>query len=81
MAADQPGLFVRLFDFHGLSGPVSYPALPPGDISFLDAIPPIGTKLALGIENRVGNLGPESGLNRLDGPISRTLYFYFSLPE
>ena len=81
VAADRPGLFVRLFDFHGLSGPVSYPALPPGDISFLDAIPPIGTKLALGIENRVGNLGPESGLNQLDGPISRTLYFYFGLPE
>ncbi|MCB0535831.1 MAG: hypothetical protein KDD14_26745, partial [Saprospiraceae bacterium] len=29
VASPQEGLFVRLFDFYGLSGPVPHPALPP----------------------------------------------------
>ncbi|MCO6487613.1 MAG: glycoside hydrolase family 2 protein [Phaeodactylibacter sp.] len=81
VASPQPGLFVRLFDFYGLSGPVPHPSLPPGDISFLDGIPPIGTKLATGLDTDTGELGPQSELNRADGPIKRTLYFYFGLPE
>ncbi len=80
VASPQDGLFVRLFDFYGLSGPVSYPALPAGDLSFLDGIPPIGTKLATGIDIKTEGLGPESELNHITGPIHRTLYFYFGLP-
>jgi hypothetical protein len=53
--------------------------LPVGDISFLDAIPPIGTKLAMGISNDTWNLGPMGELNKMDKPVRRTLYFYFGL--
>ncbi|MCB0544578.1 MAG: hypothetical protein KDC70_13725, partial [Saprospiraceae bacterium] len=80
VASGQEGLFVRLFDFYGLSGPTPHPALPPGDISFLDAIPPIGTKLATGLDTKTEGLGPESELNHPAGPLRRTLYFYFGLP-
>ncbi|MCB9307328.1 MAG: glycoside hydrolase family 2 [Lewinellaceae bacterium] len=80
VASGQEGLFVRLFDFYGLSGPTPHPALPPGDISFLDAIPPIGTKLATGLDTKTEELGPESELNHPAGPLRRTLYFYFGLP-
>src|SRR5690606_12850495 len=49
-ACKDDNMFVRLFDFTGISGPDRYyPQLPPGNISFLDAIPPLGTKLATGI--------------------------------
>ncbi len=79
VVAQEEDLFVRLFDFYGLSGPRNYPELPVGDISFLDGIPPIGTKLAMGISNDTWNLGPEGKLNRMDHPVKRTLYFYFGL--
>ena len=58
VVAAEEDLFVRLFDFYGISGPRNYPAPPPGNISFLDAIPPVGTKLAMGISNDTWNLGP-----------------------
>ncbi|HWS01232.1 MAG TPA: glycoside hydrolase family 2 TIM barrel-domain containing protein [Prolixibacteraceae bacterium] len=77
--AKEDELFVRLFDFWGLSGPENYPALPAGDISFLDGIPPVGTKLALGISNDTWNLGPAGMLNIMEKPVKRTLYFYFGL--
>ena len=80
VASPQEGLFVRLFDFYGLSGPVPHPALPPGDLSFLDGIPPIGTKLATGLDTNTDELGPQSELNKPDGAIRRTLYFYFGMP-
>ena len=80
VASPDPGLFVRLFDFYGLSGPVPAPALPPGNLSFLDAIPPLGTKLALNLDTNTKNLGPLSELNHLAGPTRRTLYFFFGLP-
>ncbi len=79
MAAKEENLFVRLFDYYGLSGPVNYPVLPKGNISFLDAIPPIGTKLAMGISNDTWNLGPAGELSQMEKPIKRTLYFYFGL--
>ncbi len=79
MVAGGKDLFVRLFRFHGISGPRNYPLLPPGDISFLDAIPPVGTKLAMGISNDTWNLGPAGELNTLPGPVKRTLFFYFGL--
>ncbi len=79
VVAREDDLFVRLFNFWGLSGPKNYPALPKGDISFLDGIPPVGTKLAMGISNDTWNLGPAGVLNKMEKPVRRTLYFYFGL--
>ncbi len=79
MVAQQEDLFVRLFDFYGISGPKNYPVLPAGNISFLDGIPPIGTKLAMGISNDTWNLGQAGELNIMEKPVKRTLYFYFGL--
>jgi hypothetical protein len=79
VVAQEDDLFVRLFNFYGISGPKNYPELPVGDISFLDAISPIGTKLAMGISNDTWNLGPMGELNKMDKPVKRTLYFYFGL--
>ncbi|PTN10449.1 glycoside hydrolase family 2 TIM barrel-domain containing protein [Mangrovibacterium marinum] len=79
VVAQEPDLFVRLFSFYGISGPENYPQLPAGDISFLDGIPPIGTKLAMGISNDTWNLGPSGELNVMEKPVNRTLYFYFGL--
>jgi hypothetical protein len=79
VVAQEDDLFVRLFSFYGLSGPKNYPALPKGDISFLDGIPPVGTKLAMGISNDTWNLGPAGELNKMDKSVKRTLYFYFGL--
>ncbi|MEI6138780.1 MAG: glycoside hydrolase family 2 TIM barrel-domain containing protein [Mariniphaga sp.] len=79
VVAQEEDLFVRLFNFYGLSGPKNYPVLPVGDISFLDNIPPIGTKLAMGISNDTWNLGAAGELNKMDKPVNRTLYFYFGL--
>jgi hypothetical protein len=79
VVAQGDDLFVRLFNFYGISGPKNYPELPVGDISFLDAISPIGTKLAMGISNDTWNLGPMGELNKMDKPVKRTLYFYFGL--
>lgn len=82
VASKENNLFVRLFDFTGISGPDKYyPALPPGNISFLDGIPPIGTKLATGINASARDLGPASLPNKSTGPVKRTLYFYFGYPE
>ncbi len=77
--AQEEDLFVRLFDFYGISGPKNYPQLPVGNISFLDGIPPVGTKLAMGISNDTWQLGPAGELNVMDKPVKRTLYFYFGL--
>ncbi|WP_205703414.1 beta-galactosidase small subunit-related protein [Hymenobacter radiodurans] len=81
VASPEKGLFVRLFDFYGLSGVKSSPDLPGGNLSFLDAIPPLGTKLALNIDANTKNLGPNSELNHLNGSTKRTLYFFFGLPK
>ena len=80
IASKDTGLYVRLFDFYGLSGVRPHPELPPGDISFLDAIPPIGTKLALNINYNTANLGPQSEPNHINRTIKRTIWFYFGLP-
>lgn len=81
VGSPQPGLFVRLFDFHALSGPIPHPLLPPGDISFLESIPPIGTKLATGLDTNTWELGPMSTWNKNPGALHRTLFFYFGLPR
>ncbi|RXK85777.1 glycoside hydrolase family 2 TIM barrel-domain containing protein [Filimonas effusa] len=82
VASRDTGLFVRLFDFYALSSGVKpHPELPGGNISFLDCIPPIGTKLALNINYNTAALGPQSEPAKLDKPVKRTLLFYFGLPK
>lgn len=81
VASPDTGLYVRLFDFYALSGIRPHPELPIGNLSFLDAIPPIGSKLALNISSNTSQLGPESEPNKINGATKRTLYFYFGLPK
>jgi hypothetical protein len=81
VASKDTGLSVRLFDFYGLTGPKPFPELPVGNISFLDCIPPMGTKLAFNISANTAALGPQSELTKINGPVKRTLYFYFGLPK
>ncbi|MDF2192881.1 glycoside hydrolase family 2 TIM barrel-domain containing protein [Paraflavitalea sp. CAU 1676] len=81
VASKDTGLYVRLFNFYGLSGIVPHPTLPTGDISFLEAIPPIGTKLALNISANTSNLGPAGEFTKFNAPVKRTLWFYFGLPK
>ena len=82
IASPDKGLFVRLFDFYALSsGTKPHPELPVGNISFLDCIPPIGTKLATGLTTNTKVYGPMSEPNHLDGSQKRTLHFYFGLPK
>ncbi|MBC7889763.1 MAG: glycoside hydrolase family 2 [Ferruginibacter sp.] len=82
IASKDSGLFVRLFDFYALSSATKpHPELPVGNISFLDCIPPIGTKLATGLTTNTRVYGPQSELNHLTGNKKRTLYFYFGMPK
>jgi hypothetical protein len=82
VASKDTGLYVRLFDFYGITGTVkSFPELPTGNISFLDCIPPIGGKLATNISNNTSALGPQSEPNKIADTKKRTLYFYFGLPK
>ncbi|NCI46853.1 glycoside hydrolase family 2 protein [Sediminibacterium soli] len=81
VASKDTGLYVRLFDFYGLTGLRPHPELPKGNISFLDCIPPIGSKLALNINYNTASLGPASELTRINSPVKRTLYFYFGTPK
>jgi hypothetical protein len=81
VASKDTGLYVRLFDFYGLTGVKPFPPLPAGNISFLDCIPAMGTKLALNISANTSVLGPDSEPTKIDGPVKRTLYFYFGLPK
>jgi hypothetical protein len=48
------------------------PLFPPGDISFLHAIPPIGNKF-----HAAGAIGPSSQLTNASGTYKGTLYFRF----
>lgn len=79
IASPDEDLFVRLFNFYGVSGAKPTPELPKGDISFLDGIPPVGTKFGVSTSS-VKALGPNSELSNIQGPVKRTLYFYFGLP-
>jgi hypothetical protein len=82
IASPDTGLFVRLFDFYALSDAAKpHPQIPVGDISFLDCIPPIGTKLATGLTTNTRVYGPMSELNHVSGSKKRTLYFYFGMPK
>src|SRR6185503_4553940 len=82
IASPDTGLFVRLFDFYALSDAAKpHPEIPIGNISFLDCIPPIGTKLAMGLTTNTRVYGPQSELNHLSGTKKRTLFFYFGMPK
>ncbi|UCH13761.1 MAG: glycoside hydrolase family 2 protein [Bacteroidales bacterium] len=76
VASKENDLFVRLFEFYSLPGIEPHPNLPPGDISFLDRIPPTGSKMGTRI-NAPKSLGPESQINEVNDTFERTLYFYF----
>ena len=82
IASPDNGLFLRLFDFFALSAAGKpHPELPIGNISFLDCIPPIGTKLATGLTTNTKVYGPQSEPNHVSGSKKRTLYFYFGMPK
>lgn len=81
VASKDTGLYVRLFDFYGLTGVKPHPELPVGNISFLDCIPPIGSKLALNINYNTSSLGPQSEPTKISAPVKRTLFFYFGSPK
>jgi hypothetical protein len=81
MAADDNGLFLRLYNFYGITGPKSYPGLPPGDISFLDCIPPLGSKLATGLTTDASVYGPEGKPTEMSGIKRHKLWFYFGVPD
>lgn len=80
VASPDNGLFVRLFDFYAINGNTPHPELPAGDISFLDNIPAIGSKMGVS-PSAVRDLGPQSDLNELSAPVKRSLYFYFGSPS
>jgi hypothetical protein len=58
-----------------------HPEISPGNISFLDCIPPGGTRLATGLATKTKVYGPQSELNHVSGSKKRTLYFYFGMPK
>jgi hypothetical protein len=81
VATPDRDLYLRLYDFYGITGPKSYPELPSGDISFLDCIPPLGSKLATGLTTDASVYGPEGKLTELSGIKKHTLWFYFGVPD
>ena len=80
IASPDNDLFVRLFDFYAINGNSPHPELPAGDISFLDGIPAVGSKMGVS-PSAVRALGPQSDLNQLNGSVKRRLYFYFGSPS
>ena len=77
VASKNDDMFLRLFEFYSLPGLTFHPDLPIGDISFLDSIPPTGTKMSMRINSQPEKLGSSSQMNNIDGIFKRTLYFYF----
>ncbi|MEL1242542.1 glycoside hydrolase family 2 protein [Flavobacterium flavipallidum] len=80
VASPDKDLFVRLFDFYGINANNPHPKLPLGDLSFLDTIPAIGSKMGTNDTN-VRGFGPESEKNAIHGTTKRTLNFYFGTPK
>jgi hypothetical protein len=81
MAAGDDGLFLRLYNFYGITGPKSYPELPVGDISFLDCIPSVGSKLATGLTTDASVYGPAGKPTEMTGLKKHKLWFYFGIPD
>ncbi len=73
VVAESPDLYLRVFTpSNGTDPRFAAAPFPPGDISFLHAIAPIGTKF-----NKPENLGPQGAKNRASGIYKGSLYFYF----
>jgi hypothetical protein len=81
IASGDNGLFLRLYNFFGITGPKSYPELPCGDISFLDCIPPVGSKLATGLTTDASVYGPAGKPTEMNGLKEHKLWFYFGIPD
>jgi len=81
MASESENMFLRLFQFSSLGGVTQHPALPRGDISFLDHIPATGTKMATSINGQAPGYGPMGDINEVNGTFTRKLYFYFAYPD
>ena len=79
MGAEDNGLYLRLYNFYGITGPKSYPELPVGDISFLDCIPALGSKLATGLTTDASVYGPAGKPTEMSGPKKHKLWFYFGV--
>jgi len=75
VATETNDLFLRLFTPQFVNAGSASAAFPPGDISFLHGIAPIGMKFA-----SAGSLGPESQRRLAVGTFSGTLLFYFGDP-
>ncbi|VAX20311.1 beta-galactosidase, partial [hydrothermal vent metagenome] len=74
---DDNDLFLRLYSQEDGYKPRHTAMIwPEGDISFLHAIPAIGTKF-----QKAEVLGPQGQRFNADGSYSGTLYFYFGLPD
>ncbi len=73
IAADTDGLFLRVYTQEDGDEPRrTKMSWPQGDISFLHAIPPIGTKF-----QQAWKLGPQSKEFKADGKYTGVLYLYF----
>ncbi len=73
MITDSEDLYFRVFTpGNGPDPRFATAPFPPGDISFLHAIPPIGTKF-----NKPENLGPQGERNKASGVYKGTIYLYF----
>lgn len=81
IATEDEDLYLRLYDFYGITGPVSYPLLPSGDISFLDCIPALGSKLAIGLTTDASVYGPAGKMAEINGVKKHKLWFYFGIPD
>lgn len=79
MACKESDLFLRLFEFYAFPEPTLHPVLPVGDISFLDAIPPVGTKMSTKLNAGSRSTGPQGYPNVIDQTYSHTLYFNFGI--
>ena len=76
IATDNDDLFMRVYSQKNGDDPRHTKMIwPAGDISFLHAIPAIGTKF-----KPAEQYGPESQKFQASGTYSATLYFYFGLP-
>ncbi|MFC9915452.1 glycoside hydrolase family 2 TIM barrel-domain containing protein [Streptomyces sp. NPDC059862] len=74
MISEDENLYLRLFTPRfGPDPRHTAPPFPKGDLSFLDAIPAIGTKF-----DAPSALGPSGGPTTATGDYGRTLYFSFS---
>jgi hypothetical protein len=75
VATETEDLFLRLYTPSFVDAMDASAAFPPGDISFLHGIAPIGMKFL-----EAGRLGPQGGRHLAHGDFAGTLYFFFGEP-